>query len=135
MGTIPLLLKMKEDPNGLPRLSDRVGHFVRSNSEALFAIVSPKKSENFSKGVAITSILHTDEHSHIEPVRYGAGSGFFRTLLVPHSPGPTVLARLWGRVRPCFATPADGFERCSSAILQSTRRSFSTCGRSRGRSA
>lgn len=105
MGTIPLLLRMKEDSNGLPRLSNRVGHFVRSNSEALFAVVSPKKSENFSKGVAITSILHTDEHSHIEPVRYGAGSGFFRTLLAPHSPGPTALARLWGACKALFRNP------------------------------
>jgi cholesterol oxidase len=96
MGTMPLLLQMKEDPKGLPRLSDRVGHFVRSNSEALFAIVSPDKNENFSKGVAITSILHADEHSHIEPVRYGEGSGFFRTLVTIHAPGPTVLARVWG---------------------------------------
>jgi len=96
MGTMPLLLQMKEDPQGLPKLSDRVGDFVRSNSEALFGVVSPEKDVNFSKGVAITSILHTDEHSHIEPVRYGAGSGFFRTLLAPHAPGPTVLSRMWG---------------------------------------
>ena len=98
MGTMPLLLQMKEDPEGLPLLSDRVGDFVRSNSEALIAVLSPKKGTNFSKGVAITSILHTDEHSHMEPVRYGAGSGFFRTLLAPHSPGPTVLSRIWGGI-------------------------------------
>jgi cholesterol oxidase len=98
MGTMPLLLQMKEDPNGLPRLSERVGDFVRSNSEALIAVLSPKKGTNFSKGVAITSILHTDDHSHIEPVRYGAGSGFFRTLIAPHSPGPTVLSRIWGGI-------------------------------------
>ena len=96
MGTMPLLLQMKQDPEGLPRLSERVGDFVRSNSEALIAVLSPKKGTNFSKGVAITSILHTDDHSHIEPVRYGAGSGFFRTLLAPHAPGPTVLSRIWG---------------------------------------
>ena len=98
MGTMPLLLQMKEQASGLPRLSDRVGDFVRSNSESLIAVVSPKKGINFSKGVAITSILHTDEHSHMEPVRYGAGSGFFRTMLAPHSPGPTVLARIWGGI-------------------------------------
>ncbi|MBW1762075.1 MAG: GMC family oxidoreductase [Deltaproteobacteria bacterium] len=98
MGTMPLLLQMKELASGLPRLSDRVGDFVRSNSESLIAVLSPKKGTNFSKGVAITSILNTDEHSHIEPVRYGAGSGFFRTLLAPHSPGPTVLARIWGGI-------------------------------------
>jgi cholesterol oxidase len=105
MGTMPLLLKMKEDPAGLPKLSDRVGDFVRSNSEALIAVLSPKKGTNFSKGVAITSILHTDAHSHIEPVRYGAGSGFFRTLMAPHAPGPTVLARLWGSIRAFVRQP------------------------------
>ena len=105
MGTMPLLLQMKEDPEGLPKLSERVGDFVRSNSEALIAVLSPKKGTNFSKGVAITSILHTDEHSHIEPVRYGAGSGFFRTLIAPHSPGPTVLSRIWGATVGFFRRP------------------------------
>jgi len=96
MGTVPLLLRMKESPDGLPKLSDRVGDFVRSNSEALFGVVTAKKGVDFSKGVAITSILHTDDHSHVEPVRYGAGSGFFRLLVAPHAPGPTVISRLWG---------------------------------------
>ena len=105
MGTMPLLLRMKEDPNGLPQLSDRVGDFVRSNSEALFGVISPNKNENFSKGVAITSILHTDDHSHIEPVRYGEGSGFFRTLLSIHAPGPTFISRVWGGVKAFFRQP------------------------------
>ena len=99
MGTVPLLLKMKADPEGLPKLSDRLGDFVRTNSEALIGILSPEKGEDFSKGIAITSILHTDEHSHIEPVRYAEGSGFFRLLALPHSPGPTAVARLLGAVR------------------------------------
>lgn len=95
MGTIPLLLRMKEDPQGLPKLSNKLGWFVRSNSEALIAVVTPEKGANFSKGVAITSVLHTDDHSHIEPVRYGEGSGFFRSLLVPHAPGAGFFTRLW----------------------------------------
>ncbi len=94
MGTMPLLLKMKADPKGLPGLSDRLGDFVRTNSEALFGVVVPGGKEDFSKGVAITSILHTDDHSHIEPVRYAAGSGFFRTLTLPHAPGSNVVTRL-----------------------------------------
>jgi cholesterol oxidase len=93
MGTIPLLLRMRDDPEGLPKLSRRLGDFVRTNSEALVGVVSPDRAD-FSEGVAITSILHTDDHSHIEPVRYGSGSGFFRTLALPHAPGPTVIARL-----------------------------------------
>ncbi len=94
MGTIPLLLKMKEDASGLPRLSDRVGDFVRTNNEALIGVIAPDGETDFSKGVAITSILHTDEHSHIEPVRYGEGSGFFRTLSLPHGPGKSALTRV-----------------------------------------
>jgi cholesterol oxidase len=97
MGTVPLLLKMKEDPNGLPNLSDRIGADVRTNSEALFGVIAP--GDDFSKGVAITSILHTDDHSHLEPVRYGSGSGFFRTMTLPHSPGETAVQRLAGAVR------------------------------------
>ncbi|HJL18634.1 MAG TPA: GMC family oxidoreductase [Sandaracinaceae bacterium LLY-WYZ-13_1] len=99
MGTLPLLLEMKEDPRGLPRLSDRLGEAVRTNSEALFGVISPNPDHDFSRGVAITSILHTDEHSHIEPVRYASGSGFFRLLTLPHSPGSTIASRLAGAVR------------------------------------
>jgi cholesterol oxidase len=98
MGTIPLLLKMREDAGGLPALSAHVGDFVRTNSEALIGVVAPDR-DDLSEGIAITSILHTDDHSHIEPVRYAAGSGFFRTMVLPHAPGPTVLARLAGAVR------------------------------------
>jgi cholesterol oxidase len=105
MGTIPLLLRMKEDDTCLPRLSPRVGDMVRTNNEALIGVISPDATEDFSKGVAITSILHTDEVSHVEPVRYAAGSGFFRLLALPHAPGNNVLVRLGGAVRGFFRQP------------------------------
>ncbi len=94
MGTVDLLLKLKADPKGLPRLSDRLGDTVRTNSESLIAVVSRKRDVDLSKGIAITSIIHTDEHSHIEPCRYGEGSGFFRTLLGPHVAGDALPERL-----------------------------------------
>lgn len=96
LGTLPLLLAMKEEQDGLPELSERLGDFVRTNNEALLGVVVPDKDARFSDGVAITSILHTDEHSHIEPVRYGEGSGFFRTMVVPYAPGSWVGGRIWG---------------------------------------
>ncbi len=99
MGTLPLLLAMKADPTALPRISDRLGKAVRTNSEALFGVVDPERKADYSKGVAITSILHTDEHSHIEPVRYGAGSDFFRALTLPHAPGSNALTRFAGAMR------------------------------------
>ncbi len=81
LGTVPLLLRLKE--RSLPRLSARIGYGVRTNSEALIPVTVPDGASVFSDGVAIGSILHTDEHSHLEPVRYGAGSGFWRLLMGP----------------------------------------------------
>lgn len=104
LGTVDLLLKMKADPQGLPGLSDRTGEMVRTNSESLIAVVSPRKVD-LSKGVAIGSILHTDAHSHVEPVRYGAGSGFFRLLVAPHAPGDTFLARAGRAIGSMFRHP------------------------------
>lgn len=85
LGTVDLLLRLRE--RSLPRLSDQVGRRVRTNSESLIGVVSERRDEDLSKGVAIGSIYHTDEHSHLEVVRYGAGSGFFRTIMAPHVGG------------------------------------------------
>jgi cholesterol oxidase len=94
LGTVDLLLKMRGDAAGLPKLSPRTGAFVRTNSESLIGVTTERRDLDLSTGVAITSILHTDEHSHLEPVRYGKGSGFFRLLLTPHAPAPTAWMRL-----------------------------------------
>ena len=105
MGTVPLLLAMKERDDGLPRLSPRLGQRVRTNSEALFGVLAPDHEEDFHEGVAITSILHTDEHSHIEPVRYGSGSDFFRFLMGPHAPGRWAISRIARSFGSLFSNP------------------------------
>lgn len=94
LGSVDLLLRMRDDPKGLPHLSRRAGELVRTNNESLIAVVTERRDVDLSKGVAIGSILHTDEHSHVEPVRYGEGSGFFRLLIAPHAPGDTLVERL-----------------------------------------
>jgi cholesterol oxidase len=99
LGTVPLLLKLKESPRGLPRLSERVGDFFRTNSEVLMGVVSEGREHAMSQGIAITSILRTDEHSTLEPVRYPDGAGFFRLLMAPHGPGATAGERLWNAFR------------------------------------
>jgi len=78
---------------------------VRTNNEALLGIVQPDAPDDISHGIAITSILHTDDYSHLEPVRYGAGSGFFRLLALPHAPGKTIAGRLFGAARALFDRP------------------------------
>lgn len=92
LGTLPLLFDLKK--SSLPRLSDKIGAHVRTNSESLTGVTTFDKNTAFSDGVAIGSILHTDEHSHLEPVRYASGSGFWRLMLAPMVSGSNWLVRL-----------------------------------------
>ena len=77
--TQKLLHKMK-DSGVLPKLSDRLGDLSRTNSEALTGAIMKDTSIDFSEGSAITSSFFPDEHTHIEPVRYGKGSNLMGLL-------------------------------------------------------
>ncbi len=92
MGTVPLLLKLKDST--LPHLSDWVGGNVSTNNEALYYVTSKDETTDYTEGVSIGSILHTDENSHFEPVRNGYGSGFFKVLLMPFAEGANPLTRI-----------------------------------------
>jgi len=87
LGTNALLLRLKADPTGLPKLSDQLGRRVRTNSESLLMVSVPGSADDHSQGIAINSLYQADEHSHLEMTRYGAGSGFFRMFYVPHARG------------------------------------------------
>ncbi|MEW6196371.1 MAG: GMC oxidoreductase [Bacteroidota bacterium] len=108
LGTIPLLLDLKK--KSLPNLSDKVGSSVRTNSESLMGVVAPQKETVFSDGIAISSILHTDEYSHIEPVRYPSGSGFWRLQLAPLTIGNNLFARLFNAVKEIILHPVRYFK-------------------------
>jgi cholesterol oxidase len=84
LGTAKLLHAMRADGT-LPQVSARVGRLTRTNSEAILAARSRNHSVDYSKGVAITSSIHPDPVTHVEPVRYGRGSnllGLLGTVLV-----------------------------------------------------
>jgi cholesterol oxidase len=60
----------------LPRLSDRLGELVRTNSEAILAVTLPPGGPDISHRVAITGSIYPDAHTHIETCVYGeAGDG------------------------------------------------------------
>ena len=84
-GTQKLLHRMKRT-GALPGLSSHLGVRTRTNSEAILGVERfGRKGEDHSRGVAITSSFHPDEHTHIEPTRYGPGSnamGGLRSLLI-----------------------------------------------------
>ena len=104
LGTVPLLLKLKE--KSLPNLSDAVGCNIRTNNESLLLVTSTdKNSKDYSKGLAIGSVLHTDKNSHLEPVRYGEGSSFFKLLTIPVMHHKFALFRLLGVIGLFFKYP------------------------------
>jgi cholesterol oxidase len=84
LGSTRLLLRQRLEGT-LPRLSDRLGHLVRTNSESILAVTAPNDAHDFSQTVAISSSIYPDAQTHIEPVTYGAGGGslgLLSTLLV-----------------------------------------------------
>ncbi len=107
LGSLKLLLKLKETT--LPHLSDTLGSGVRTNSESLIGITAYNEKDNYSEGIAIGSILHLDEHRHVEPVRYPEGSGFFRLLGAPMVMGSTVADRLFKMAAALLKDPGNYF--------------------------
>jgi cholesterol oxidase len=73
LGTNRLLQRCKLG-GSLPRLSERLGYVVRTNSESIMSVSAPESdTRNFAKSIAITSSIHTDADTHIEVVTYGEG--------------------------------------------------------------
>jgi len=71
LGTNTLLQRCRLG-GSLPRISNRLGELVRTNSEAILAVTVPEDyPENLIKRVAITSSIYPDPHTHIETVTYG----------------------------------------------------------------
>jgi cholesterol oxidase len=95
LGTQRLLFELKERGR-LPELSPALGTLVRTNSEALVGATARRVPDDmvdrtpgtagavgYTAGVAITSSIHPDEETHIEPVRYGKGSNLIALLSAP----------------------------------------------------
>jgi len=64
----------------LPRISDRLGHLVRTNSESLLGVTFPDDRLAPWKDVAISASFHPDPDTHIEFVTYGRHGDFMSNL-------------------------------------------------------
>jgi cholesterol oxidase len=148
-GTQTLLHRMK-DGGLLPRLSARLGELTRTNSEALVGAQTDNRRYrkrhgaervDFTRGVAITSSIHPDENTHIEPVRYGRGSnamGGMTVLQVPYRVKGRVAGWLGNMVRhPLLAVRALSNRRWSERtiiglVMQSLDNSLTTYRKPKG---
>lgn len=83
LGSNRLLAACKHG-GGLPRLSDRLGHLVRTNSESILAVTLPDDRIAVTDDVSISASIHVKHDTHIELVSYGKKANymkFFFTLL------------------------------------------------------
>jgi cholesterol oxidase len=65
----------------LPKISNRLGELVRTNSEMILAVTVPEDyPEDLTRRVAITSSIYPDAHTHIETVTYGHAGDSMNTL-------------------------------------------------------
>lgn len=79
LGTQRLLHRLR-DGGSLPGISARLGELSRTNSESILGARTRRKDRDYSHGVAITSSIHPDAVTHVEPVRYGPGSNLLALL-------------------------------------------------------
>jgi len=102
LGSVKLLFECKER-GSLPKISDALGDYTRTNSEALLGVTAKSYDKDYSKGIAITSGGWPDEKTHIELVRYGKGQDFmgvnFSHLTGAGAPWPRWLRWLGNFVR------------------------------------
>jgi cholesterol oxidase len=103
--TQKLLHKMKNQ-SVLPKISDQLGRLSRTNSEALTGSIMPKGGTDFSKGSAITSSFFPDDHTHVEPVRYGKGSNFMGLLQTVMTDGTNIKDRRKQWLRQVITKPS-----------------------------
>jgi cholesterol oxidase len=74
------LLRQCKDMGALPRLSDRLGYLVRTNSEAIMAVTTRDKEADYSERVAITGSMYPKPDTHVETVTYGRAGNSMRLL-------------------------------------------------------
>lgn len=83
MGTVPLLLKMRDQYKTLPKISALLGQEIRTNSETLTTANNTR--EKVDDGVAISSFISVDHDTNMEVCRFREGSDG-TWLYIPYVP-------------------------------------------------
>ncbi|MEP7383721.1 MAG: GMC family oxidoreductase [Gemmatimonadota bacterium] len=92
LGTNRLLIRCKTN-GALPRLSDRLGELVRTNSESILAVTLPDDSRQPWHDVAISGSIHPRPDTHIEFCTYGQRGDGMSLLLAPLTGDGTRMTR------------------------------------------
>jgi cholesterol oxidase len=106
IGTLDLLTTCKENGH-LANISDKLGQMVRTNSETLVGITARRSKDIHCSGVAITSGLYVNDNTHIELVRYPAGSDAMLNLATLMVDGGTKVPRFLKLIGSYILHPLD----------------------------
>jgi len=82
LGSVRLLLRSRAG-GYLPRVSDQLGRWVRTNSASILGADGPGNGLALDDHVAITSGLMADADTHVEMVRFNRGSDALLLLAAP----------------------------------------------------
>lgn len=100
LGTLRLLLDSRPF---LKNISPRLGHEVRTNSEVLTGAVARGSDKDYSEGTAIGAGFWPDPETHVQAVRYPAGSDFM-ALSMARSLGSALWPFGWAKRSAIFLT-------------------------------
>ncbi|MFV0302603.1 MAG: FAD-dependent oxidoreductase [Paracoccus sp. (in: a-proteobacteria)] len=82
VSTLELLFQNRDRYATLPGISQSLGAVVRTNSEAVTAVLHPE-GENMLDGTAISSDFYPDKHTHITQNRFDRGYRFMKSYMGP----------------------------------------------------
>lgn len=106
LGTVELLLACKA-AGSLPHLSPTLGQYVRTNSEIICGARSRHLSVDHSQGIAIAGDVRVGQDTHVQVVRYSAGSDLMGLLGTLAAEGGGRLSRRLRWLWRCLRRPGD----------------------------
>jgi cholesterol oxidase len=104
LGTLEILYRNRDKYRCLPNVSASLGQVVRTNSEAITAVLHPP-GEDVTDGTAISSDFHPDKNTHITQNRLDRGYRFMRYLMGPMVDDSQPLLRALKTLLKIFVSP------------------------------
>jgi len=83
LGTLTLLFRCRDEAKTLPAISTQLGQIVRTNSEAIVAVLARDQDLDLTEGPAISSEFYPGGNTHITQNRFPAGYNFMRWYMSP----------------------------------------------------
>jgi cholesterol oxidase len=106
LGTLELLFGGRDRDRTLPNVSPRLGRGVRTNSEAITAILSRDRDADLSRGPAISSHFYPDPSTRVFQNRLAENENFLRLHYGPLVDGERPAARARRTIASMLAHPA-----------------------------